>query len=300
MTGILPIFSHMLQVDLLILHPVKVANTSLVYPFKDLDMSNDGAYQYASVYNGDLWKSVDFGQNWAIMTVTYAQTILTGMYWSSIATSGDGSHIYVTASYAKTYGVPMSGQYVATSNQNYPSGSKSVFVSTNYGRNYTATLSYPNSGSYLYFYDLAMDYSGQNIAIATQGVGVVVSANYGANGTWDLNSSVPVSGQYGTTRYQTITVDSTGRYFVVMATYAPCYTTHNYTWDAPTDDSPDMAEAIGFGLMGFGLGLIACMVVGIYVKGFVMTGRSITTLFDKPKPQHLTRRADTQSKEPAR
>eukprot|EP01034_Spumella_vulgaris_P027622 gene27622-34369_t len=290
--------------------------TNNYYGFSDIASSSNGAIVACVSRNNGLWISWDYGMNFN-NTVDKTGTNIHGstIYFSDVTMSGDG-----TLQYSSVYGdylyksvdsgvnlynfwnvvCSQSGQYVAAFNSNYPVGYNSIFVSTDYGVTFTIGLSLNSQqATFVYVQDLTMDGSGKNLAIATQGAGVLVSQNYGVNGSW-FNNTVPVRTYEGNSiTYSAITVDATGRYFVTMPSYGPSYTTHNYTYEENNDDS-NMAEAIGFGLMGFGLGLIACMVVGIYVKEFVMTGRSITTLFNKPHPQHAIKRMNNQSKEPAR
>jgi hypothetical protein len=188
--------------------------------YKGVKMSSSGQIQLASVFNGNLYVSTDFGvtfntkdisREWggvdmsadgikhtAVVNGGYIyQTTNTGDMWNKKQLSYSNPFIPLKI---RTVAISSTGQYVT-----YAATGDFIYTSNNFGKTYVARypiiVGEPLQRLYI---DLAMSDSGDiQVAIATGGVfsgGVYVSTDYGV--TWILRES--------SSQYRKVGMNSTG------------------------------------------------------------------------------------------
>jgi len=170
-----------------------------------IDMSADGRYQTATAYNGQIYRSTDFGATF--VAVPNPAGVPSPAPWEDVSVSsngqiqlavaGNGNGVYISTDFGQNWGTPAGGggTAIAMSEDRYATVTNNVNSSVIV--NGSSTLSPAD-----FYYDVAMSKDGKYITAVGQNR-FVVNSNYGA-GPW-LSFS-------GTTGFRCVAMSADGRY----------------------------------------------------------------------------------------
>jgi photosystem II stability/assembly factor-like uncharacterized protein len=153
-------------------------------------------------YEQEMYYSTNGGQSWT-------QSNVDNNYWHILTSSKNGQYVYAVGSNIDDYGTVL-------------------YISNNGGSSFNYYGSIGNQiGTYINIQDIACDYTGRYVAVATGNLGVYLSTNYGDS--WTQANLDRSNGQ----DYRNISCDASGQYLVVgdgNRGYTYASSTHGNTW----------------------------------------------------------------------
>jgi photosystem II stability/assembly factor-like uncharacterized protein len=212
-------------------------NSDTSIDFRKISMSSTGEYQTAIRYPGQIYRSINYGVNWTLVSSTPSKS------WGTVCVSSTGQYqsasilfegIYRSTDYGATWANSnATNKYIYSSIAMSEDGRYQTAVvqgefkydSSDYGLNWSQT-SLPSRN----YSAVAISSTGQYQTVCVIGGYIYYTTDSGA--TWNQSNS-PSSGWSG------VSVSLTGQYQVACATPGTIYYSNNYGQNWNVSNSPN-------------------------------------------------------------